>query len=217
MRARNWPTEAYHRDPMTSHAARIDASADVSPDAKIGNDTLVWHLAQVREGARVGAHCVLGRGCYIGPGVVVGDRCKVQNYALVYEPAVIEDGVFIGPAVVFTNDYFPRAVTPEGRLQTSADWEPLAVVAREGASIGARAVLVAPVIIGRWAMVGAGAVVTRDVPDHALVVGVPARRVGWVGRAGVPLEETGEGQFQCPRTGAQFVESDGVLIESRHQ
>ncbi len=192
---------------------RIEPTADVSDRASIGSGTLVWHLAQVREDAVVGDECIIGRGAYVGPGVRLGNRCKLQNYALVYEPAVVEDGVFIGPAVVFTNDLMPRAVMPDGRLQTGDDWEAVAVVVREGASIGARAVVVAPLTIGRWAMVGAGSVVTRDVPDFALVVGVPARRVGWVGPAGAALERVDEHSFRCPRTGAGFVETDGVLTE----
>ncbi|WP_426241964.1 acyltransferase [Nocardioides sp. LHG3406-4] len=196
---------------------RIQASADVSDEATIGDRTLVWHLAQVREHAVVGDDCIIGRGAYVGPGVRIGDRCKLQNHALVYEPAVVEDGAFIGPAVVFTNDLMPRAVTADGRLKTGDDWEAVAVVVREGASVGARAVVVAPVTIGRWAMVGAGSVVTRDVPDYALVVGVPARRVGWVGPAGAALERLDEHRFRCPRTGAGFVESDGVLLEELHQ
>jgi len=172
---------------------------------------LVWHLAQVREGAVVGRRCVLGRGAYIGPGVQVGDNCKVQNYALVYEPAVLEDGVFIGPAVVLTNDEYPRAVTPEGRLKGSDDWTEVAVHVREGAAIGARAVCVAPVTIGRWALVAAGSVVTRDVPDFALVAGVPARRLGWVGHAGHRLKDEGQGRWACPQTGRKYVESDEGL------
>jgi acetyltransferase-like isoleucine patch superfamily enzyme len=144
---------------------------------------------------------------------VVGDRCKIQNHALVYEPAVLEDGVFVGPAVVFTNDYFPRAVTPEGELKSAEHWQAVAVTVREGASIGARAVCVAPVTIGRWALVAAGAVVTRDVPDFALVAGVPARRVGWVGRAGVPLVEDGS-DWRCPVTGRGFgLIAEDVMVE----
>jgi acetyltransferase-like isoleucine patch superfamily enzyme len=142
--------------------------------------------------------------------VVVGENCKVQNYALVYEPAVLEAGVFIGPAVVLTNDVFPRAVTPEGSLKTEDDWDKVGVTVRQGAAIGARAVCIAPVTIGEWATVAAGAVVTKDVPDFALVAGVPARRIGWVGKAGQPLVNEG-GHWVCPGTRAVYIERDGVL------
>jgi UDP-2-acetamido-3-amino-2,3-dideoxy-glucuronate N-acetyltransferase len=195
-------------------AARIQASADVDERARIGVGTLVWDLAQVREEATIGAECVIGRGAYIGPGVSLGDRCKVQNHALVYEPAILADGVFIGPAAVLTNDLFPRAVTPSGQLKSADDWEAVGVVIEEGASVGARAVCIAPLTIGRWATVAAGSVVTKDVPDFALVVGVPARQVGWVGRAGVPLDDLGDGMFRCPRTGQLHTIVDGVLTES---
>ena len=171
----------------------------------------MWHLAQVREDARVGADCIVGRGAYIGPGVVVGDRCKIQNHALVYEPAVLEDGAFVGPAVVFTNDYYPRAVNPDGSLKSADDWHAVGVTVRTGASIGARSVCVAPVTIGRWALVAAGSVVTKDVPDFALVAGVPARRIRWVGRAGAPLDPDGDDTWLCPTTGERYVEQDGLL------
>jgi len=192
---------------------RIAASADVDARAVIGAGTTVWHLAQVREGAVVGAECIIGRGAYIGPGVVVGDRCKIQNHALVYVPAVLEDGAFVGPAVVFTNDYYPRAVNPDGSLKSADDWHAQGVTVRTGASIGARAVCVAPVTVGRWALVAAGSVVVRDVPDFALVAGVPARRVRWVGRSGQPLgEPDDEGIRRCPSTGERYAETDGVLL-----
>jgi UDP-2-acetamido-3-amino-2,3-dideoxy-glucuronate N-acetyltransferase len=191
----------------------VAASADVSEEADVGAGTKVWHLAQVRESARVGENCVIGRGAYIGPGATLGDNCKVQNYALVYEPAVLEAGVFIGPAVVLTNDVFPRAITPDGALKTEDDWDKVGVIIREGAAIGARAVCIAPVTIGAWATVAAGAVVTKDVPDFGLVAGVPARRVGWVGKAGQPLKQEG-GDWVCPQTGARYVEQDGVLGEA---
>jgi UDP-2-acetamido-3-amino-2,3-dideoxy-glucuronate N-acetyltransferase len=190
---------------------RVLPGADVDERAKIGHGTTVWHLAQVREDAQVGAECVIGRGAYVGPGVIIGDNVKLQNYALVYEPARLADGVFVGPAAVLTNDTYPRAVTPDGRLKTGEDWTAVGVIIGEGAAIGARAVCVAPVVIGRWALVAAGAVVVADVPDYALVVGVPARRIGWVGRAGVRLTPADDGGFVCPRTGDRYAESDGVL------
>ena len=139
---------------MTVH---VQPSADVDDRAQIGDGSSVWHLAQVREGAVLGRHCIVGRGAYVGTGVRMGDNCKLQNYALVYEPAVLEDGVFVGPAVVFTNDHYPRAVSSRRHAEVRAhDWEPVGVTVREGASIGARAVCVAPVTIGRWALVAAG-------------------------------------------------------------
>ncbi|GAA1160831.1 acyltransferase [Ornithinicoccus hortensis] len=185
-------------------ATRIADSADIDDDASIGDGSSVWHLAQVRSGARLGAGCIIGRGAYIGPGVHLGDHCKVQNYALVYEPAQLGDGVFIGPAVVLTNDTFPRAVNTDGSLKDAADWDAVGVTIGTGASIGARAVCVAPVTIGAWATVAAGAVVTRDVPDHALVVGVPARQIGWVGEAGKPLVQAPDGRFTCPVDGTTY-------------
>ncbi|UFU07534.1 acyltransferase [Ruania halotolerans] len=191
-------------------------SAEVDPSAVIGEGTSIWQLAQVRENADIGPGCIIGRGAYIGTGVRLGANCKVQNHALVYEPALLENGVFVGPAAVLTNDQFPRAINPDGGRKSGADWTPVGVTLREGCSIGARAVCVAPVTVGRWATVAAGAVVTKDVPDHALVAGVPARRIGWVGRAGVPLRQTADAgtgtiTWACPRTGERYVEADGVL------
>src|SRR4051812_25690460 len=121
----------------------ISPSADVDEAADLGDQTRVWHLAQVREGARLGRACVVGRGAYIGPGVSIGDNVKIQNYALVYEPARLASGVFVGPAAVLTNDLHPRAVNPDGELKASTDWTPVGVTVEEGASLGARSVCVA--------------------------------------------------------------------------
>ncbi|MFP5333962.1 MAG: acyltransferase [Actinomycetes bacterium] len=194
---------------------KVHESADVADGVRLGDGTTIWHLAQVREGAHLGESCIVGRGAYVGAGVVLGDRCKLQNYALVYEPAVLGDGVFIGPAAVLTNDVFPRSVDPQGNLKRGDDWEQVGVTVADGASVGARAVCVAPVRIGRWAMVAAGAVVTKDVPDFALVAGVPARRIKWVGKAGVPLEPVGSGHWRCPRTNEMYVEDNGSLTEAQ--
>ena len=199
----------------------IEPSADVAPSAQVASSARVWHLAQVREDARIGEETIVGRGAYIGEGVVVGPRCKIQNYALVYEPASLAEGVFVGPAAVFTNDHCPRAINADGTLKDASDWEAVGVTVERGAAIGARAVCVAPVRIGAWASVGAGAVVTRDVAPYALVVGVPARRVGWVGESGVPLVPTDHSPvpgneavartWVCPASGRRYVEREGTL------
>lgn len=190
--------------------AQIEPTADVAEDATIGPGSLIWHLAQIREGAVLGANCTVGRGAYVGAGVRVGNNVKIQNYALVYEPATLEDGVFVGPAVVFTNDQFPRSVHADGSLKDATHWAAVGVSVAQGASIGARAVCVAPLAIGSWAMIAAGAVVVRDVPAHALVAGVPARQIGWVGAFGHRLVQQGE-SWVCPVTGQMYTIDEGVM------
>src|SRR4051812_34470999 len=162
---------------MTTNKAtiRVLPGADVDHRARVGDGTRVWHLAQIREHATVGSRCTIGRGAYLGPGVRLGRHVKVQNYALVYDPAELGDGEFVGPAAVLTNDTYPRAVTPDGRLKGNDDWTAVGVLVGEGAAIGARAVCMAPVRIGHWAMVAAGAVVIADVPTSP---SSPAHRPG---------------------------------------
>ena len=189
----------------------VEQTADVDSRAVLGPGTTVWHLAQIRENARLGSGCIIGRGAYVGPGVLVGDNVKLQNYALVYEPARLEDGVFIGPATVLTNDLYPRSVDLTGKLKRATDWDASGVVVREGASLGARVVVVPGRVIGRWAMVAAGAVVTHDVPDYALVAGMPARQIGWVGRAGERLLAEAPGCWRCARSDELYAETGGVL------
>jgi acetyltransferase-like isoleucine patch superfamily enzyme len=170
----------------------IADDARVEPGASIGAGTYVWHRAHVRSGAKIGANCVVGDTAFIDAGVVIGDNCKIQNAAQIFNPALLADGVFIGPGAILTNDREPRAVNEQGVPKSPSDWNAEPVVVREGASIGAGAVVVAGITIGRWAMVAAGAVITRDVLDHELVAGVPATNLGWVARNGDRLQRHGE-------------------------
>jgi len=159
----------------------------------------VWNQAQVREGARVGRDCILAKGVYIDSGVVVGDRVKLENFVSVFKGSRLESGVFVGPHSCLLNDKRPRAITPAGSLKQDEDWVVSGVVVGEGASVGGGCTVLPGVAIGRYAMVGAGAVVTRDVPDHGLVVGNPARLVGYVCECGARLA----GDAACPGCGRQ--------------
>jgi UDP-2-acetamido-3-amino-2,3-dideoxy-glucuronate N-acetyltransferase len=175
----------------------IHPSAEVEPGASIGEGTRIWHHCHVRRGAVIGKNCVLGYGVFVDAGVQIGDNVKLQNRVSVYHGVTIEDGVFVGPHVAFTNDKHPRAVLPDGTPVTDADWAVAPILVERGASIGAGAVVLPGVTVGAWAMVGAGAVVTRDVPGHGLVLGNPARLSGYVCRCGLSLEARGEA-WSCP-------------------
>lgn len=192
---------------------RIAPSAEIDKSAVIGDGSSIWHLVQIRENVSIGRNSGVGRGVYIGPGVTIGENCKIQNYALIYEPAKVANGVFIGPAAVLTNDEYPRAVNPDMTSKSGSDWKAVGVDVGEGASIGARAVCIAPITIGSWALIAAGAVVTKDVPNFALMVGVPAKRVGWVGRAGKPLVSIGSNKFKCSETGQTYIQIEENLTE----
>ncbi len=182
----------------------IHPTAEVSPRARIGARTRIWNHAQVREGAVIGDDCVIGKGVYIDRDVVIGRAAKVQNYVSIYRGVRLGDGVFVGPHVTFTNDLYPRAVTPDGVPLTEDDWELVETVVEDGASIGAGAVVRCGVTIGRWAMVGAGSVVVRDVPAHALVAGNPARLMGYVCECGRPMTPAGRGSlWSCGACGRE--------------
>jgi UDP-2-acetamido-3-amino-2,3-dideoxy-glucuronate N-acetyltransferase len=179
----------------------IHASADVAASARIGADTRVWQLAQIREDVSIGDECIVGKNVYVDFGVSIGSRVKIQNNASVYHGVTIEDGVFIGPHVCFCNDMHPRAITPDGALKSADDWTVGPTLVSYGASIGAGSIILPNVTIGRFALIGAGSVVTRSVPDHGLVVGNPARLIGHVCYCGRRLEsEAVEGRepiWQC--------------------
>ena len=211
--------------PTIDRSATVHPTADIEDDVEIGLGTAVWHRAQIRRGARLGADCIVGRDVYIDTGVVVGDRVKIQNGALLYHGVTVGTGVFIGPGAILTNDRYPRAVTTSGSLARPEDWTVTATRLADGCSIGAGAIVVAGCDIGAFATVGAGAVVTRSVPAHALVAGNPARVLGWMCACGMRLH-TAEGEpapadheryaidrtLICPRSGHEYRVREGSLV-----
>lgn len=191
---------------MNDRPVRIHPTAEVAATARIGPGTSIWNQAQVREGARIGAGCTIGKNVYVDVEVAIGDRVKVQNNVSLFRGVTVEDAVFIGPHACLTNDKVPRAVNPDGTAKAEEDWQVGPIRVRYGAAIGASATILPGVTIGRWAMVGSGAVVTRDVADHELVVGNPARRIGSACSCGQPLRDGDEGPYvgDCPRCGRPF-------------
>ncbi len=186
-------------------------NSQVHRSALLGDSVKIWSFVQVREDVKIGDNTIIGSYAYIGSGVQIGKNCKIQNRALLYEPADIGDGVFIGPGVVLTNDNYPRAINPDGSIKLAVDWELKGVKVSKGASIGAGAICVAPLSIGEWALIGAGAVVTKDVPSFAMVIGNPGRIVGWVGHQGYPLIEVSKDLFECPKSKDKYKLLSGEL------
>lgn len=176
----------------------IHPSAEVETGATIGEGSKIWHLAHIRRDAQLGANCVIGRGVFVDAGVHIGDSVKIQNYVSVFHGVTIEDGVFVGPHVCFTNDMFPRAVNPDMSLKAADDWVLSETLVKAGAAIGANSTIVCGITIGRWAMIGSGSVVTKDVPDYALVVGNPARIIGYVTASGKRVATQAEAMQDRP-------------------
>ena len=180
-------------------AVHIHPSAIVDDGAQLGDGTRVWHFAHVSAGAHIGEGCSLGQGVYVGNDVHIGRNVKIQNNVSVYDAVTLEDDVFCGPSMVFTNVHNPRSAVPRKD-------EYRRTLVRQGATLGANCTIVCGTTIGAHAFVGAGAVVSRDVPAYALVVGVPARRIGWMSRHGerLDLPASGQGEAVCPATGERY-------------
>lgn len=186
----------------------VHVSADVDSQAIVGKGTKIWNQAQVREGVCIGRNCIIGKGVYIDFDVAIGDNVKIQNGCCVYHGVTLEDGVFLGPGAILTNDKFPRAINPNGSLKTDADWIVGKILVKQGASLGTGAVVLPGVTIAAFAMVGAGTVVTKDVPEHGLVVGNPAQLIGFVCFCGVRLGKGAgagdETRLSCDKCGAEI-------------
>lgn len=188
---------------------RIEEGARVHPEAKIGEGSIIEQNTEVCKTAIIGSSCKIHRNILIDDGVVIGNNVKIQDNIMIPSGVIIESGVFIGPSVTFTNDKYPRSITPNGKLKTSSDWEEEKTIIKYGASIGANATILCNITIGEWAMIGAGAVITKDVPSHALVIGNPARIVGWVDKSGCKLifnkEENGKVILNSEKEGIQYI------------
>jgi UDP-2-acetamido-3-amino-2,3-dideoxy-glucuronate N-acetyltransferase len=189
---------------VTESRVYIHPTADVSEKATIGPGTKIWHQAQVREGAVIGRDCILGKGSYIDKDVHLGDFCKLQNGVYVFHGFDVESGVFLGPGVMLLNDKHPRAINPDGSPKSDADWEVSQGVVRYGAAIGGGAVILPGVTVGRMALVGAGSVVTRDVPERGIVAGNPARLRGYACDCGHPLAKGQGAAYTCQSCGRSF-------------
>ncbi|MDO4906678.1 acyltransferase [Neisseria sp.] len=187
----------------------VHPSAIVDEGAKIGAGSRIWHFVHICGGAEIGENCSFGQNVFVGNRVKIGDNCKIQNNVSVYDNVYLEEGVFCGPSMVFTNVYNPRSL-----IERKSEYRDTLV--KKGATLGANCTIVCGVTIGRFAFVGAGAVVNKDVPDYALMVGVPARQIGWMSEYGEQLDLPvgGSGSAVCSHTGAVYTLSDGLLSKS---
>lgn len=182
----------------------VHESSYVDQPCSIGEGTKIWHFSHVMKDTVIGKRCIIGQNVVISPGVTIGDNCKIQNNVSLYTGVTLEDDVFCGPSCVFTN-----VINPRSQIVRRDEYRD--TVVRRGASIGANATIICGGSLGRYSFIAAGAVVKGDIPDYALMMGVPARRVGWMGRHGFRLEDRGAGQFVCPETGFKYEESAGKL------
>ena len=170
----------------------------------VGSNVQIWHYTQIREGASIGSNTIIGKSVYVGPDVIVGENCKIQNGVEINEPTVLESGVFLGPGTIITNDKLPRAINPDERIKGKTDWVRSKTILKLGCSVGAGSVIVSPCLVGQWSMIGAGSVVTRDVMDHSLAFGNPAKFIAWIGFTGQRLTEK-QGFWVDPTTNHKFI------------
>jgi len=188
---------------------RIHPTADVAETATIGDGTSIWHQCQIRPGVSIGTNCIFGKGVYVDSDVQIGKNVKIQNYVSVFHGVTIEDGVFIGPHVCFTNDMRPRAINPDGSLKSADDWTVSKTIIKMGAALGANSTIRCGIVIGEWAIVGSGSVVTKDVPPYGLVYGNPAKLNGFVCPCGNSLrklsEDKGGVRMVCERCGEEIL------------
>jgi acetyltransferase-like isoleucine patch superfamily enzyme len=192
---------------------KIHSTAEIADNAKVGSGTSIWHQAQVRENVTIGKNCIIGKGVYIDTGVSIGDNTKIQNYVSVFHGVEIKNGVFIGPHVCFTNDLRPRAINPDGSLKDANDWAISKSIIHEGAAIGANSTIRCGITIGKWATIGAGSVVTHDIPDYGLCWGNPARLQGFVCKCGANLRHL---SISAENVNAECTKCNKIITIPKH-